>query len=232
MTEPEWWESTDLLEMLNFLRGKASDRKFRLFQVACCRRAWSHLPDELCREAVLFAERYADGNGTDRQRRAMQKPVAHFADTNNLTEINARDAAFRANLKTMMRGSAALLGAADVVGHAANRTGERGSAAYRAAYQAEMKAEASLIRCIFGNPFHPITLALACLTPTVVSLAQAAYDERLLPGGELDAHRLAVLADALEEAGCTERAVLDHLRASGPHVRGCFAVDLALPQGR
>jgi len=62
----------------------------------------------------------------------------------------------------------------------------------------------------------------------VVALAQAAYDERELPAGTLDLARLAVLADALEEAGCTAQTILDHLRGPGPHVRGCWAVDLIL----
>jgi hypothetical protein len=60
----------------------------------------------------------------------------------------------------------------------------------------------------------------------VVRLAQAAYEERSLPEGTLDNARLAVLADALEEAGCTDDGLLGHLRGPGPHVRGCHAVDL------
>jgi hypothetical protein len=61
----------------------------------------------------------------------------------------------------------------------------------------------------------------------VLSLAEAAYQERLLPSGELDPQRLAVLADALEEAGA-EGDLLAHLRGPGPHVRGCWALDAAL----
>jgi hypothetical protein len=37
-----------------------------------------------------------------------------------------------------------------------------------------------------------------------------------------------VLADALEEAGCTDADILGHLRAAAPHARGCWAVDLLL----
>jgi hypothetical protein len=59
-------------------------------------------------------------------------------------------------------------------------------------------------------------------------LAQAAYEIRLLPAGTLDSLRLAILADALEEAGCLDTALLDHLRGPGPHVRGCFALDAIL----
>jgi hypothetical protein len=63
-----------------------------------------------------------------------------------------------------------------------------------------------------------------------VNLAQALYEERELPSGHLDAARLAVLADMLEEAGCANPRLLGHLRGPGPHVRGCWAVDLVLGQ--
>jgi hypothetical protein len=47
-----------------------------------------------------------------------------------------------------------------------------------------------------------------------------------MPSGELDPQHLQVLADALEEAGCTNAEVLSHLRGPAVHVRGCFVVDL------
>jgi hypothetical protein len=62
----------------------------------------------------------------------------------------------------------------------------------------------------------------------VVRLAESAYEERDLPSGHLDHARLAILADALEEAGCTDGKLLGHLRGPGPHARGCFALDLVL----
>jgi hypothetical protein len=61
---------------------------------------------------------------------------------------------------------------------------------------------------------------------TVVKLAQAAYEESDLPSGTLDTTRLAILADALEEAGCADAEILGHLRGPRPHVLGCWAVDL------
>jgi hypothetical protein len=85
-----------------------------------------------------------------------------------------------------------------------------------------------VVRCIFGNPFRPVCIEPAWLTPTVTALATAAYEERILPSGELDPPRLTVLADALEEAGCTDAALLDHLRGPAPHVRGCWPLDLVL----
>ena len=92
----------------------------------------------------------------------------------------------------------------------------------------ERQAECHLLREVFGNPFRPVEVGHAWQTPQVVALAQAAYEQRELPAGTLDPAQLAVLADALEEAGCTGQTILGHLRRPGPHVRGCWVVDLLL----
>jgi hypothetical protein len=84
----------------------------------------------------------------------------------------------------------------------------------------EVAAKCHLLRCIFGNPFHFVTLFPAWRTAQVPALARAAYDRRDLPSGTLDVARLAVLADALEEAGCDQPDLLDHLRGPGPTFEG------------
>lgn len=89
-------------------------------------------------------------------------------------------------------------------------------------------AAMGILRDIFGNPFRPVSLAPAWRTPPVLALAQAAYDHRTLPAGALEPDRLTVLADALEETGCTDADILGHLRGPGPHVRGCFVLDTLL----
>jgi hypothetical protein len=94
-------------------------------------------------------------------------------------------------------------------------------------------SQADLLRCIIGNPFRPRPALppdlLAWQDATIFRLAQAAYNERPLPAGHLDVHRLAVLSDALEEAGLPlDNELLLHLRRPGSHVRGCFAVDAIL----
>jgi hypothetical protein len=80
-------------------------------------------------------------------------------------------------------------------------------------------AQCDLLRDLIGNPFRPVAVASAWLTPTVRALAQGVYEERAFD-------RLPILADALEEAGCADPDLLGHLRGPGPHVRGCWAVDL------
>jgi hypothetical protein len=94
---------------------------------------------------------------------------------------------------------------------------------------AERGVLCSFLRDLFGPlPFRPVSVDPAWLSPDVLSLAQAAYEHRTLPAGTLEPARLALLADALEEAGCANTDVLGHLRGPGPHVRGCHAVDLCL----
>ncbi|MBY0228006.1 MAG: hypothetical protein K2W96_01870 [Gemmataceae bacterium] len=83
------------------------------------------------------------------------------------------------------------------------------------------------MRDIIGNPFHPAFIDASLRTPTVLSIARAVYSARPHPAGELDPVHLSILADALEEGG-GQGEILTHLRAPGPHVRGCWALDLVL----
>lgn len=84
------------------------------------------------------------------------------------------------------------------------------------------------IRHVFGNPFRPVALDPGWLTADVQALAQATYENRTLPAGELEVARVCILADALEDAGCIETALLEHLRGPGRHLRGCWVVDSCL----
>ena len=79
-----------------------------------------------------------------------------------------------------------------------------------------------LARCIFGNPFRPVTADPSWLNSTVVALARGIYDERAFD-------RMPILADALQDAGCDNEDVLNHCRdPHGVHARGCWVVDLVL----
>ena len=94
----------------------------------------------------------------------------------------------------------------------------------RKAVHDEMRVQARIVRCVFGNPFRSVDADPQWLTPTAVALADAIYAGRAFD-------RLPVLADALDEAGCDNADVLAHCRGGGPHVRGCWVVDLILGRG-
>src|SRR5262249_11989426 len=83
----------------------------------------------------------------------------------------------------------------------------------------ESAAETHTVRCIFGNPFRHVAVDPSWLTSTVVTLAAGINAERAFD-------RLPILADALQDAGCDNPEVLAHCRGPGPHVRGCWVVDL------
>jgi hypothetical protein len=108
--------------------------------------------------------------------------------------------------------------------------------AYSRAVHSEESEQAALMRCVWGNPYRPASLDPAWLAwkeRTIPKLAQAIYEDRDLPSGHLDVSRLGILADALEDAGCSDAGcsdagLLGHLRGPGPHVRGCWGLDLIL----
>jgi len=69
MSDDDWQSCTDPMVLLERLQGIATDRKLRLFAVACSRRIWQSL-DESARIAVIVAEQYADGYATAQDLRA------------------------------------------------------------------------------------------------------------------------------------------------------------------
>jgi hypothetical protein len=69
--------------------------------------------------------------------------------------------------------------------------------------------------------FRPIAVEPAWLTTTVLGMATWVYEEKAFD-------RLPILADALEDADCDNTDILNHLRGPGPHVRGCWPLDLLL----
>jgi hypothetical protein len=92
------------------------------------------------------------------------------------------------------------------------------------AFDAERDAQADLVRDIFGNPFRFPRFDpawLTCNDACAVKLAKGIYEERAFD-------RLPILADALEDAGCTDPDFLGHCRSAGRHVRGCWVIDRLL----
>lgn len=208
MTEQEWLESDDTRPMLEFLRGKASERKMRLFACACCRRVWNLLieaDNESAQRAVITAERFADGFATKKELNAAKKASYKlFGGEGRITRSERQH---------------------NALGAAWSTTKDAFSSAMDAVWLLEgirPKQWVVALRCeVFGNPFRPVSLDRALLTTTIVGLANAVYDDRAFD-------QLPILADALEEAGCTNADILAHCRGPGPHARGCWVVDLLL----
>jgi hypothetical protein len=218
MTETEWLACTDPTLMLEFLRGKVSERKLRLFAAAAFRRLVGLLPDPRQRRGIEALEQLAEGTVTQSARRGVTAEVRHAIP---------RDDWVAGTLPTDDPHYVALMlyrefCSSRVAIHAVQATAGLADSA------GEQHEQVRLMGCIFGNPFRHVTVSRGWQTPQVVALAQAAYDNRILPAGTLDTARLAVLADALEEAGCTDADILSHCRSAGPHVRGCWVIDLLL----
>jgi hypothetical protein len=215
--EPEWLAGTDAETMAWLVQGHypaqriglavPALRKIRLFACHCARFLWPALTLPESRKAVEVAEAFADG-------RATQK---------------ALKAAFRkANVAARSTGSEEH--PCWVANNAAWETPYAWASVNQLLAYAELSpSEGQAVRhflgsCLFdmfGNPYRRMALAPAWLTPNVRSLAEAIYDERAFD-------RMPILADAMEDAGCTNADVLNHCRGAGPHVRGCWCIDLVL----
>jgi hypothetical protein len=218
--------------MLTFLQGKAGERKLRLFACACCRQLWHLLRYEDSRTAVDVAERFADGLATREDLARASEAAAEAA--NPCHEEGGDDPAgwtcayaaspSGSDCGSLCASSFCNSGPPEVrMALFRNRSGPWDTSLSRTA--------SALVRETFGNPLRPVAIDPAWLAwhgGAAVKLAAAVYEERELPSGHLDAGRLAVLADMLEEAGCSGAELLDHLRSPGPHVRGCWPLDLLL----
>jgi hypothetical protein len=259
VTEAEWLAATDPAPMLEFLRdqGAASGifscgccrvhcvrvhrrqrvrvhcpsyRKLRLFASACCQRILHLLPHVVCRTAAESLERYIERGAVhqtsyrravdefDRVRRArypsMSPPnddawTALYCAVHRYWDHGSREEDFRVERRWDVPRRVAELASGD-------------------AGPGEPLAQCRLIRDIFRGPVRAASaLAPDCLSwngGTVPKLAESVYAERAFD-------RLPLLADALEDAGCSDPDLLGHLRGRGPHVRGCWAVDLLLEKG-
>jgi hypothetical protein len=218
MTEAEWATSIYPMGLVRHLDTAASQRKLNLLAAAAFRRIWQLLPGPKSRLTIKVLEHFADGQATLEQLTTARQQSWEDASLVDNPEGNHHPSELAISAVSMDTILDMLMTAAEATAWIKAGTPD-------AISEPEEREQCALVRDIFGNPFRPVSISPAWLTPTVSSLAAVAYEERALPSGELDTARLAVLADALEETGCQDANILAHLRSPGPHVRGCWPVD-------
>lgn len=202
MNEADWFTSIDAHSMLRVIQDRASERKLRLFACACCRGIWEKLRTSE-REAVRVAERYVDGQvKASTMRNAAPKTHSGVSIGASFYPGTAKPA-----WTMFAQVTAAHSPAYFPVGSEERSRFER--------------RQIDLLHDIFSNPFQPVSAEPSWLTSTAVAIARQMYESR-------DFSAMPILADALQDARCSNNDILTHCRSDGPHVRGCWVVDLVL----
>jgi hypothetical protein len=237
MNEEQWLACDEPRRMIAYLQtmGKAGGRKCRLLMCALARSLWADLPDVQSRAANEAAEAFADGClGADALRdAAAHARLAH--DESREAFIAARRAAGGKYRKHVKQAAARADASAVAAWSAADEPLSFWDWDYSmhvsdpldyydsiAAVESLLRKQSGLVFDLFGNPFSPAALDVAWLAwedGSVARLASAIYDGRRFED-------MPILADALEDAGCREDELLEHLRSPGPHARGCHVLDL------
>lgn len=207
MTEEEWLTSGDTSPMLNFLKEKTSNRKMRLLTCAFCSHIKGAADIAFFHTAFDIAESFADGQVKWEQVSELATQINCFSrHTDFLQQAAAVLPVYllNENVRYAAWGSAT---------HAWNHA--------PAVRHKIVASNVAYMHDIVGNPFRPVNTDAAWLTSTVLPLARQIYASR-------DFTTMPILADALQDAGCENADVLSHCRGEGPHVRGCWVVDLLL----
>jgi hypothetical protein len=207
MTERKWLNCKNMFDLLDFLNSGKWERKLRLVACGCCRRLCYRLPDQQSRRAVETAEQFADGLLDDKALAAAHESAcAVVREVGILHPVHA--AAYAASPNVKVAAYSAFQNAHD--------DGEQ--------FVDKAQWQLALVYDVFGNPFRSVAFTPAWLAwndSTIPKLAQAIYNERAFD-------RMPILADALEEAGCTNLEILNHCRQPGEHARGCWVIDALL----
>jgi hypothetical protein len=220
MTEAEWLACHNPPVMLEFLRGKVSDRKLRLFACACCRFCLSAISEsgDPTIEAVIEAtEWYAEGLVGEDLRQGAEE-LAWRVDFGTSYDVPVNHALKAAASDVLSVSNAWALMAEYVERYASNDPRIPG-------IDKLVDHGHRMLHDIFGPlPFRSVTLEpswLAWKDGAIPKLAQGIHDDRAFG-------RVARLADALLDAGCDSQDILSHCRRQGDHVWGCWPVDMIL----
>lgn len=182
-----------LVQPIQDLRGTLSERRFRLFAVACCRQIWP-LMDETDRRIVETAELFADGEATGADLAAVRRPVDQLG-------LGASPASQAAEGATWGLGSDTARAAAVGAGKANRRSMPDEAAEDEVLTLGELVDVAGVVPA--GVTEADLAAGRRANGGAVLQIARSIYEGRRFS-------ELPILADALEEAGCTDAAILGH----------------------
>jgi hypothetical protein len=228
MTEAEWSACADPRPLWQFLDGKLGAREVRLWVLACCRRLWEGSTDAVEQLTLGLVERFVEAPDRRGTWTTVRVPAGQAVmDCGASEPVRSLRAAARAyggeELGPLLPVSSFLEGLLERLACWGDPTPGPGWLVTSFEGQGLSAArQAELFRDLVRGPFRPLVFRAAWRTAnrgTVGNLARTIAGE-----GAFD--RLPILADALEDAGCAEVELLEHLRGAGPHVRGCWALGL------
>jgi hypothetical protein len=251
LTEEQWLSAKEPNSLLSYLqqhrvitRVPGGRRRLALFSCACCRLVWHLFDDEASRRAVEVSELAAEGQASRRELAAAADAAAAVvrAVARRVNEVHGNPNAperWKVGAARSLAAAAYYAATRHFSTHAVSiPSGATASAVLWLSHGGEggsepvpalMARQAQLVRCIFANPFCPLPeIDRAWLTwngGAVRKLAVSILSERRF--GDLP-----VLADALEEAGCADAAMLRHCRDGGEHALGCWVLDLLQGKGK
>jgi hypothetical protein len=213
MTEAEWDKSWLPHELIDGTRPLHTWRKLLLLGCACSRFGVAHDrdPGGVIADALAYLERVADAGPwpTDWLERRTRVTDLYDGDGPRRKLLDAMYHAFGIAQRAEINSARAL---AELVMNHVGRPDH---------IRADHEAMRGFVLDILGHPFRPVAFDPRWRSADAVGLARGIYDERAF-------ERMPLLADALMDAGCADEQVLAHCRSDGPHVRGCWVVDLVL----
>src|SRR5262245_22571159 len=168
MTEQEWLQAEVPEPMLEYLRGRASDRRLRLYACACLRQVEGLLIDERSRQALEMAEAFALGLASERQLDAAEWAAREAYEGIDLktSVIDPTWAACRAAARVADRSAYSAARATTLfvgLAQAPWTLGREGQGLFAERGDPILKAiaredQCRLLREVFGNPFRAVTL--------------------------------------------------------------------------
>lgn len=222
-----------------------SERRLRLFTVACARlpAVWEMLVDEWSRASVEVAERCADQGDGSRGRIAEYAPVelgvSWFGrDIAIISELTiGNNPTFQTRLSQWLANTTACPASTILAclagpcvqgcgrcygnGQLVRFRGHQYSTCPICSGSGIVQAPLPTLCGLCNDTCHECETIRHWNDSTIVRIARTIYDNRQWED-------MPVLADALEDSGVEDAAILEHCRSGEYHARGCFVTDLIL----